>query len=101
MKRFVPSEAIFHCDFYHPYLCHILTLVGEHSSVLHTVQLRSPCICPFVTDGKDKMKFENIRLNDHHVIRPSLDGDASALRAEKFVCEKKFTCIISHHRGKT
>lgn len=63
-----PSGAIFHCDRYHPYLYQILTLVGKHSSVLHTVQLRSPCICHFVclSDRKDKMKFQNICLNEHH-----------------------------------
>lgn len=43
-------QAIFHCDRYHPYpyLYHILTLEGEHSSVLSTVQPRSPGISHYV-----------------------------------------------------
>lgn len=60
VKRLDGFVAIFHCDGYHPYLYHILTLVGEHSSVLHTVQPRSPCISHFVhlsPTGKTKLSF--------------------------------------------
>lgn len=69
----VSLEAIFHCDCYHPYLCNILTLVGEHSSVLRTVQPRSPCICHFVRlspTGKTKWSFRTSVLMITTVIRP-------------------------------
>lgn len=64
-----PAGAIFHCDGYHPYRFRILTLVGEHSSVLHTVQPRSPCICHFVClspSGETRSSFRTTVFGGHH-----------------------------------